>query len=324
VTPPRSRAARLGTGLACLLGAAALLSGCSSAPAPAAPAARSAPAGSQAPPALSAGQTVTVHYCSDQAARITAPDRFDGEAPATIYVHGGAWIRGDKSEGGFIIDEIGPALLAAGFEVVAVNYRLGPAARWPAQIEDLKCAVRYLRAHAAALHIDPARIGAWGHSAGGHLVSLLGLTGPSAGWDTGPYEDESSRIEAVVDIAGPSDLTTLSTEGASGFVRDSFVSLLGPVSAAALPQALVDASPVHYVTAGAPPFLIFHGDQDTIVYPQQSEELAAALEAKRVPVQLVIVKGAGHALTGPDASPDPRQITGDVVNFFASILKPKR
>ncbi|MGP0029630.1 MAG: alpha/beta hydrolase fold domain-containing protein [Acidimicrobiales bacterium] len=314
----------MAAGLVSLVVSATLLSCCSSpSPAPeSAPAPRPVPAGSEAPPSLSAGQTISVRYCHDQVARITAPTHFHGAAPATLWVHGGAWIMSDMNEGGFVVDDIGPALEAEGFEVVALNYRLGPEERWPAQIEDVKCAVRYLRAHATALHIDPRHIGAWGQSAGGHLVSLLALAGPSAGWDSGPYEDESSRIQAAVDMSGPTDLTTMSTEGASGFVRDSFISILGPMSAPELQTALEEASPVHYVTTDAPPFLIIHGDEDTIVYPQQSEELAAALRAQGVPVQLIIVHGGNHALTGAGASPDPAQITQDVVNFFVSNLEP--
>ena len=133
--------------------------------------------------------------------------------------------------------------------------------------------------HAASLQIDPDRIGHWGHSAGGHLVAMLGTGASETGWDKGPYESESSVVEAVVDLSGPSNLATMSTEGASGYVRNTFIGLLGPVPADELPQALLEASPVHYVSSGDPPFLIIHGDEDTIVYPQQSQELYAALRA---------------------------------------------
>ena len=196
---------------------AVLLASCASTPPVA------APTGSEAPPQLEAGQTITVRYCNDQTARISAPEHFDSKAPVAVYVHGGSWISGDHDTGGFIIDQIGPALTEDGFVVANVNYRLGPDHYWPAQIEDVKCAVRYLRAHAASLRIDPDRIGAWGHSAGGHLVAMLGTRASEAGWDKGPYESESSAVEAVVDLSGPSNLTTMSTEGASGYVRDTFV-----------------------------------------------------------------------------------------------------
>ena len=150
---------------------------------------------------LSPGETVEVTYCHGQTTRITEPMTTEA-SPAVIYLHGGSWIGGDNTFGGFIVHSVGPALNAEGFVVAAVNYRLGPEP-WPAQIVDAKCAVRYLRAHAKMLNIDPAEIGIWGHSAGAHLASLVGTAGPAAGWDTGDYPDESSRVEAVADLWGP-------------------------------------------------------------------------------------------------------------------------
>jgi acetyl esterase/lipase len=280
-------------------------------------------AGSEAPPPLAAGQTINVTFCSDQTARISAPANLDKPAPAAVYVHGGSWIGGDQDTGGFIISEIGPALTAAGFVVANVNYRLGPDAQWPAQIEDLKCAIRYLRAYAKKLHIDPLHIGTWGHSAGGHLAALLGTAGPSAGWDTGAYVKYPSTVEAVADLSGPANLVTMSTEGASGAVKDNFVKLLGSVPPAHLQEELKAASPVTYVAPGDPPFLIIHGELDMIVLPSQSQELATALEAAGVPMTLVIVKGGGHALDEPGAQPSPEEITKLVVDFFVANLRPK-
>ena len=169
------------------------------------------------------------------------------------------------------------------------------------------CAVRYLRANAANLRIDPDRIVAWGHSAGGHLVTMLGTGASEAGWDKGPYESESSRrLRPWSTCRARRTSPTVSTEGASGYVRDTFVGLLGPVPADELPQALLEASPVHYVSSGDPPLLIIHGDKDTIVYPQQSKELYAALRAAGVLATLVIVTGGAHELNEPGAEPGPR------------------
>jgi acetyl esterase/lipase len=284
------------------------LAGCGGTPVPA--------VGSETPPPIAAGQTINVTFCSDQTARITAPANIRRPVPLAVYIHGGSWIGGNQESGGFIISEIGPALNAAGFEVANVDYRLGPEALWPAQIEDVKCAIRYLRAYAKDLHIDPHRIGAWGHSAGGHLVALLGTAGPSAGWDTGPYLKYSSAVEAVADLSGPANLATMSQEGASGAVQDNFISLLGPVPPDQLPAKLQAASPVTYVSPEDPPFLIIHGELDTIVYPSQSQELAAALKAQGVPTTLVIVKGGGHSLDEPGAMPNTEEITKMVVEFF--------
>jgi acetyl esterase/lipase len=271
---------------------------------------------------LAPGETVTLHFCDNESGIVNTPSNLTSDAPAAIYVHGGSWIGGDIDTGGFIIKKIGPALVDKGFVVVNVNYPLGPHQLWPTQIVDVKCAVRYLRAHASYLHIDPHRIGAWGQSTGGHLVSLLGTAGPAAGWDTGSYPGVSSAVEAVVDLSGPANLTTMSTQGASGFVRNTFVKLLGPLTAQELPAALIAASPVHYVASGDPPFLIIHANNDEIVYPSQSQELAAALKAKGVPTTLLIVKGGGHELDDPGASPSPASITKTVVNFLVFYLDP--
>ena len=278
--------------------------------------------GSETPPALAAGQTIDVTFCSDQTARISAPANLDKPAPASVYLHGGSWIGGDQNTGGFIISEIGPALNAAGFVVANVDYRLGPDAQWPAQIEDVKCAIRYLRAYAKELHIDPKHIGTWGHSAGGHLAALSGTAGPSAGWDTGAYLKYPSTVEAVADLSGPANLVTMSTEGASGAVQDNFIKLLGPMPPEQLQEELKAASPVTYVSPEDPPFLIIHGDLDEVVHASQSQELATALEAAGVPVTLVIVKGGGHALDEPGAQPSPAEITKMVVDFFVANLRP--
>jgi acetyl esterase/lipase len=279
------------------------------------------PEGSEAPPPLAAGQTINVTFCNDQTARISAPANLDKPAPVAVYFHGGSWIGGDQDTGGFIISEIGPALTAAGFVVANVDYRLGPDAKWPAQIEDVKCSIRYLRAYAKVLHIDPHHIGAWGHSAGGHLAALLGTAGRSAGWDTGAYLKYPSTVEAVADLSGPANLVTMSTEGASGAVQHNFIKLLGPVPPEQLQEEMKAASPVTYASPEDPPFLIIHGELDGIVHPSQSQELTTALEAAGVPVNLVIVKGGGHTLDEPGAQPNSEEITKLVVDFFVSTLR---
>src|SRR5207253_7695708 len=128
--------------------------------------------------------------------------RVSGPSPVVMYVHGGGWTSGDKSWVDGVLKE--SEFTGRGYLVAAVNYRLAPQYRWPAQIEDVKCAVRYLRANAATYNIDPNRIGAWGTSAGGHLVALMGLAGPDAGLEgKGGNPDQSSRVQAVVDMFGP-------------------------------------------------------------------------------------------------------------------------
>jgi acetyl esterase/lipase len=288
----------------------------------ASPAGTSPPQGTGTIPVFVAGKTVTVTYCNGEKAKITEPADITQRVPAAVYVHGGSWVSGDYDTGGFIINKIGPALAAHGFVVVSVDYRLGADRPWPAQIEDVKCAIRYLRANAAALHVNPDEIGAWGHSAGGHLVDLLGTAGQDAGWDVGAYTSQSSKVEAVVDLAGPTDLPTMGDEGAAGVVSDSFISLLGNVPPDQLGTELQAASPVTYVAPGDPPFLIFHSDNDPIVALRQSQDMAWDLASAGVPVKLVIVHGGGHLFTQPGGSPDPAQITAMVVQFFVSHLHP--
>jgi len=269
---------------------------------------------------LTAGRQVIIRYCNDQEARITEPAIFHGRAPAAVYVHGGSWVSGDYDTGGFIINRIGPALAARGFVVVSLNYRLGPHDHWPAQIVDVKCAIRYLRANARRFHINPKAIGAWGQSAGGHLVALLGTAGPKAGWDRGAYRNESSGVQAVVDMAGPSDLLTMGDQGDAVLVAESFISLLGDVPNEQLGADLKKASPTTYVHKGDPPFLILDSNNDEIVYPQQSQELAWYLGVDGVPRQLLTVTDGGHEFDTVGEVPSESQVVEAVVDFFVRTV----
>ncbi len=319
-----------GVAITCLLGAL-VLAACSSASptTPAAGGAGTANGGgggtmsvSASPPVpdLAPGQRATLTYCSHQQARVTEPATLHGSAPAAVYVHGGSWVSGDYATGGFIIDTIGPALSRAGFVVVSLDYRLGPTQHWPDQIEDVKCAIRYLRAYAGHLHIDPSEIGAWGQSAGGHLVALLGTAGRSAGWDVGPYLTKSSEIEAVVDMAGPSDLLMMGDQGDAVLVAESFISLLGSVAPKHLGADLKKASPVTYIAPGDPPFLILDSNNDEIVYPEQSLELAWYLGLDDDPRELVTVTRGGHEFDTAGESPSESAIIRLVVDFFVQTL----
>ena len=230
--------------------------------------------------------------------------------PVTMYIHGGGWSKGDKAEGAGALEI--PALQSVGFMVVAINYRLAPENPFPAMIEDAKCAVRYLRAHAGEYNLDPNRIGVWGGSAGGHLVNLLGTTDESAGFDVGEYLDQSSRVQAVVDMFGPIDLTVQFEGGYEGASRVF----------AGFDAAL--ASPVTYVTPDDPPFLLFHGDSDPLVPIEQSQIFLAALQAAGVPAKLVTVENAGHSfkpVDGKTISPSRQEIVQMVVEFFEEQLK---
>ena len=230
--------------------------------------------------------------------------------PLIVWVHGGAWLAGSK--------ERCPALrfLRKGYAVASINYRLRQHAIFPAQIEDCKAALRWLRANAKKYRLDPKRIGVWGSSAGGHLVALLGTTGDVKEFDKGQNLEVSSRVQAVCDFFGPTDFTKMSLfpSEMDHDAADSPESQLigGPVQQNR--EACRRANPITYVTKDDPPFLIMHGDRDMTVPHNQSELLYEALKAAGVKVKFHTVKGAGHGFGGP-------KIDKFVDGFFDKNLK---
>lgn len=235
------------------------------------------------------------------------PKSADEKTPLVIYIHGGGWSGGDKSETqGRLI----PSLLDAGFTVASLNYRLAPDYPFPAQLEDVKCAIRSFRANAEQYGIDPDRIGVWGPSAGGHLVSMLGVTDPAAGFERGEYLDQSSRVQAVVDMYGPADLTVDFSQ--------TFVNLKDMVFGS---YDLAKASPVNYVSADDPPFLILQGDQDPVVPLSQSQLLYDAMIAGGMQVELIVVQGGDHGFTNPNTIPNREEIIALFMDFFEKTLK---
>lgn len=251
------------------------------------------------------------------------PEVADKAMPAIIYVHGGAWISGDKAsdEGVKFI----PELVAQGYIVASVNYRLAPEHKFPAQIEDVKCAVRHLRANAAKYGIDPRRIGAVGASAGGHLVALLGTSDPSSGLEGScGYSEESSRVQVVVDLCGPTDLAVLLFDvDYVSWVEEYYNTAAEQVLGTRDPEAEIvsTVSPVTHVTSDDPPFLIIHGDEDILVPLSQAEILYDQLVAAQVPATLVVVQNASHYLTGTDASMTLEEIVDMIADFFDQHLK---
>jgi acetyl esterase/lipase len=243
------------------------------------------------------------------------PAKSDEKTTAVLYVHGGAWIKGDKSEGAgslFI-----PALVSSGYLVAAINYRLAPQYKFPANIEDVNCAVRYLRANALKYGINPDKIGALGGSAGGHLVSLLGVTDITDGFaGNGRNSDQSSRVQAVVDMFGPTDIPLMFNNDSKGMAA-----IFGSNDKNS--SIIQNASPVNHISADDPPFLIIHGNMDTVVPIEQSQEFYDRLVAAGVPAKLVIVNNAGHAFipSGGAQSPSKQEIARMIVDFFNKYLK---
>jgi acetyl esterase/lipase len=234
-----------------------------------------------------------------------------GPWPAFLYVHGGSWRELDKAEG-----QGWRYLNDSGILVASLNYRLAAYnIKFPAMIEDLKCAVRHLRANAAYYNLDPEHIAVLGASAGGHLVALMGVADETAGWETGEYLEQSSRVQGVVDISGPTDLTLEMPDGIAMAIYYAFTELPGTDA-----EVLVAASPVTYITADDPPFLILQGDKDPYVPVNQAEALHNALTEASVPSTLVVVKNGDHGLQGTDATPTQEQISQMILEFLVSVL----
>jgi len=228
-----------------------------------------------------------------------------GPWAGVIFIHGGGWTDGDKAP---LMGFPGET----GYLLASINYRMYPAYRFPAMIADVKCAIRYLRAHAAAYNLDPTRIGLLGHSAGGHLAALAGLAGENAGWDGAPYREQSSLVQAVIDLSGPTDLTRSFPDEISELIHNVFG-----------PEQMVSGSPVHYAHPKAPPYLIIHGDADPVVPVEQAHLLYKALAETGAPVKKLIMHNAGHGLeplAGP-ISPSAEEMLATILLFLATYLK---
>jgi acetyl esterase/lipase len=212
------------------------------------------------------------------------PENSGGLMPLIVWIHGGGWMGGSKNHC--------PPLpwTRKGYVLASIDYRLSQDAKFPAQIEDCKAAVRWLRIHSDKYSIDPDRMVAWGDSAGGHLASLLGTAGDEREWEHG-LPDVSSRVQAVIDWYGRADLTRVSTDLS---LEDSPSALLLGGCGKKVAALAKKASPILHVSKDDPPFLIMHGSMDSLVPMHQSQALAGALKKAGVESRLVILEGAGH------------------------------
>lgn len=269
-------------------------------------------------------EDVTVHrdiaYVTDgherQKLDLYVPADTGKNLPLIIWVHGGAWLGGSKKR------YTPKAYLSAGYAGASINYRLSQHAIFPAQIEDVKAAVRWLRANAETYRLDPDRFAAWGSSAGGHLVAMLGTTGDVVEFEVGENLEVSSKVQAVVDYFGPTDFLQMDahrlSEGLVHDAPDSPESKLvgGPIQEHK--DRVAKANPITYVSKDNPPFLIIHGDQDKLVPYHQSVLLKEALEAVGAPVTFYRVEGGGH---GWFRDPKVPELTKA---FLEQHLKPKQ
>lgn len=246
-----------------------------------------------------------------------------GPFPVIVFMHGGGWQQGDKSH----MHKWVRKFTSAGYVGVSVGYRFAPEFKWPAQVQDVKTAVQYLRAHSGELKIDPARIGAMGESAGGYLALMLGVTSPGDGLEgQNDYTNYPSNVQAVVSFVSATDFTLpglpltpeLEAEMQKYYnkslkeVRTDFTGATGPDD-----PILKKISVVSYVDKSDPPVLMFYGDIDPIVSIEHAYRLQRALEKANVPNELIIVKGGGHGWTGALQEETSRQM----LEFFERTLK---
>lgn len=237
-----------------------------------------------------------------------------GPFPTVVCFHGGGWRFGDRSH----MSGYTRLLARNGYAAATVSYRFMPKNKFPAQIEDAKTAVRFLRKHASDLDLDPDKFAALGLSAGGHLALLLGMTDSSAGFDGKLYPEQSSAVQAVVDFFGPTDLNLYCT---SEGLRESFMVPLLGVKCKEDPALVKRASPITYVSKNAAPTLMVHGNIDLIVPILHSEMLLEKLKAAGVHTEMKTVPFAGHGWFDAETRKDTEDAA---VKFLDAQLKGKK
>lgn len=272
-----------------------------------------------------AGQTATLSYCNSSngsplAMDISEPSaQTSRPAPMVFYIHGGETLVGsrileDGTLDGTYFAQLRTDLLNRGFIVGSIDYGLVPLYNAGQQVSEAKCAVRFLRAHASELNLDPLRIGVYGPSQGGYISAMLGTVGPDKYYDVGQYLNQSSQVQAVVDMWGPTDLSNFSGS-------PWWASLLTGHNTQA---QLRSASPAYHVAPGDPPFLIMHGTDDWFIAPHHSQDMAKRLQAAGVPVTLVMIQHDSHGLAVPTngqiEQPSPNTLVQMIVNFFSKTL----
>lgn len=219
------------------------------------------------------------------------PERKNGErVPAVVVVHGGAWMTGNRKD----MASLAQNFAKEGFLAASVSYRLAPRFKWPAMLDDVQTAVRYLRSNAEMLQIDPNRIGAAGASAGGHLSLLLGFRETR---DPGPKEfpGVSSRVSVVFNIFGPTDMRRDFPTSLDGM----FELVLGQRKAEAS-ETIRLASPVEWITKDDAPVFTVHGEKDPLVPVAQARWLKEVLDKNGITNEMVIVPGMVHSINLQD------------------------
>jgi acetyl esterase/lipase len=241
---------------------------------------------------------------------VASPKGLARAAPAIVVIHGGGFMYGRRQE----MTEQAKQFAAHGYVAAAISYRLVPKHRFPAQVEDVQAAVRYLRAHADALKIDPARIGATGISAGAHLSMMLGAVDSSDGFErTGGHGDQSSKVQAVVSLVGPVNFVLREYSIAQEQIIAAFVG--GPTKEHI--EVCRRASPITSINPGDAPLLCFFGTDDPLVPYDQAFEITKALDDADVPGRVEILAGARHGWVGKELE----RTMSATIEFFDTHLK---
>lgn len=228
--------------------------------------------------------------------------------PGVILIHGGGWTGGDKKTN----DGFCSSLASQGYVAAAINYRLTPRYTWSAQLVDAQLVVRWLRAKASLIHLNPQKLCAFGDSAGAHLAIFLGtLPTIHAGDEAGLFANESPEVSCVVDEFGPTDLTQMLS---TPYQRSLVLPLMHNLTPQADPALYHDASPLFDVTSHSAAMLIIQGTEDTIVPQSQSLSLQKQLQQAHVPVKYISFQG-GHGFAGLDEQ-QKETIQMQVVNFL--------
>lgn len=234
----------------------------------------------------------TTKYGETYIERDTGPLKADlyipktaGPHPGVIVVHGGAWTMGTRAQ----LTGIAQQLAKAGFSTVAISYRLAPKSKFPAQIEDCKAAVRWMRSHAADLKLDPNRIGGFGYSAGAHLVALLGTTDEADGLEgiDNPEKQPTTRLQAVVGGGAPCDFRALPLD-------ERFLGFWLGGTRREVPEQYRLASPAAFISADDPPMFFFHAENDELVPLFSPQRMCDSLKTCGCSAEIYVVPMIGH------------------------------
>ena len=253
---------------------------------------------------------------------IYSPNSTNKKSPLILTIYGSAWKSNRSKASKYIKKSLIKPLVEAGFAVASINHRSSTDALFPAQIHDVKAAIRFLRGNAEEYKIDPSFVGVTGSSSGGHLAAMAGTTSHNKMMEgnIGSFLNYDSHVNAVVDWFGPTDFLLMDICG-SKMVHDAVNSPESKLIGGAIQENKEKASaanPINYISSKTPPFLIIHGMVDLTVPYCQSKVLKMALERANIESELISVRDGGH---GKNVFIDKYKV--EMVNFFLKNLKLK-